>query len=63
ANNTATGFMFNEASEGALLEAIKRATILYSFPDIWHQIQVNAMSGDFSWKSSAEQYVDVYSKI
>ena len=63
ANNTATGFMFNEASEGALLEAIKRATILYSFPDIWHKIQVNAMSGDFSWKSSAEQYVDVYSKI
>ena len=63
ANKTATGFVFNEASEGSLLEAIKRAVILYSFPDIWHQIQVNAMSEDFSWKSSAEQYINVYSNI
>ena len=62
-NRTATGFVFNEASEGALLETIKRAAILYSFPDSWHQIQVNAMGRDFSWKSSAEQYINVYSTL
>jgi starch synthase len=62
-DKTATGFVFNEASEGALLETIKRVVMFYGFPEIWHQIQVNAMSVDFSWKNSAEQYVDVYSKI
>lgn len=63
ANQTATGFVFNDAHEGALLEAIKRAGVLYAFPESWRQIQINAMHGDFSWKSSAEQYLEVYEGI
>lgn len=63
ANRTATGFVFAEESAGALLEAIKRATLLHSFPDIWRQVQINAMRRDFSWQNSAEQYLALYESI
>ncbi len=63
ANQTATGFVFNEESAGALLETVKRAVLLHSFPVAWKQLQTNAMTRDFSWKSSAEQYLDLYESI
>jgi starch synthase len=60
---SASGLVFNEASAGALLEAIKRALILYSVPNIWKKMQVNAMSQDFSWQRSAEQYLALYENL
>ena len=63
ANGSASGFMFSEESSGALFETIKRAALLYAFPEIWRQIQVNAMTRDFSWKNSAEQYLALYESI
>jgi starch synthase len=63
ANETATGIVFNEASPGALLEAIKRAMLLYSIPDIWKKLQINAMKKDFSWQQSAKQYLALYRSI
>ncbi len=63
ANNTATGIVFKEASAGALMEAIKRALILYALPATWKKIQFNAMRKDFSWQHSAEQYVALYQNI
>ena len=63
ASNTASGIVFNEASSSALLEAIKRSLILYSFPDTWKKMQVNAMKKDFSWQRSAEQYLALYENI
>jgi starch synthase len=60
---TATGIVFNEASPGALLEAVKRAMILYGAPDIWKKIQANAMNKDFSWQRSAEQYLALYENL
>ncbi|MDD5580289.1 MAG: glycogen synthase GlgA [Methylobacter sp.] len=63
ANNTATGIVFNEATAGALLEAVKRAAILYNSPAIWKKLQTNAMKKDFSWKRSAEQYLALYQSI
>ncbi len=62
-NQTATGIVFNEASPSALLEAIKRTLILYSMPDSWKKIQVNAMGKDFSWQRSAKQYLELYQKL
>jgi starch synthase len=62
-NGTATGIVFNDASAGSLMEAIKRALILYSMPDIWKKLQVNAMKKDFSWQRSAEQYLELYRSI
>jgi starch synthase len=60
ANHSATGIVFNEASTGALLEAIKRTLILYNHKDWWHNMQSNAMNKDFSWRRSAEQYLALY---
>jgi starch synthase len=59
-NSSATGIVFKEAHAGALLEAIKRAMLLYHNQDIWRQMQANAMRRDFSWRSSAEQYLNLY---
>ena len=63
ANHTASGIVFNEASSSSLLEAIKRAMILYSAPDIWKKMQTNAMKMDFSWQHSAEQYLALYQNL
>jgi starch synthase len=63
ANHSATGIVFKEAHAGALLEAIKRAILLYHNHDTWRQLQTNAMHRDFSWRSSAEQYIALYHSI
>jgi starch synthase len=63
ANYSATGIVFKEAQTGALLEAIKRAMLLYHNHDTWRQMQINAMHRDFSWRNSAEQYIALYHGI
>ena len=63
ASHSASGIIFNEASSGSLLEAIKRTLILYNTPDIWKKIQINAMKKDFSWQRSAEQYLALYENL
>ncbi len=63
ADNTATGFVFNDASASSLLEAIKRATLLYNDQTTWAKIQANGMKKDFSWRHSAEQYLALYRSL
>ncbi len=62
-NNTATGFVFNEASAGALMETVKRSLILYSQSKTWKQLQINGMQKDYSWSKSAKQYMTLYSHL
>jgi starch synthase len=62
-DNTATGFVFNEVSVGALMEVIKRALILYDHPKTWKRLQTNGMRKDFSWSKSAKQYMSLYSHL
>ena len=59
-NGTANGFVLKAQSAVALLSSIKHALALYQKPGIWRQLQINAMSGDFSWQTSAEQYIALY---
>ncbi len=63
ADGTATGISFNDASPGALLEAIKRALVLYENKQCWKKIQQNAMKKDFSWENSANQYLALYAEL
>jgi starch synthase len=63
ADDTATGIIFNEASAGSLMEAIKRAMILYGNPDAWKKMQLNGMKKDFSWQHSAELYLALYESL
>jgi len=61
--HTATGFVFHEATAGALIETVKRALLLYANTKVWRQIQKNAMKKDFSWQNSAEQYLTLYKTL
>jgi starch synthase len=63
ADNTATGIVFNDANASALMEAIKRTLILYDMCDVWEDMQKSAMTSDFSWHQSAEQYLQLYNKL
>lgn len=63
ADNTATGIVFNDANDSALLEAIKRSLILYANADAWKKMQLNGMKKDFSWQQSATHYLSLYEQI
>jgi starch synthase len=62
-NKTATGFVFNEATSGTLMETIKRALIVYSQTETWKQLQVNGMQKDYSWNKSAKEYMALYEQL
>ncbi len=58
-----TGFKFSEYTGDALLTAIHAALGAYRDQDFWHKLMQNGMSKDFSWKSSAQEYVKVYQRV
>jgi len=60
---TGNGFMFKKYDEKEMLKEIKRAVKVYKDKDNWQKIMKNGMKSDFSWKSSAKQYVDLYKTI
>jgi starch synthase len=62
-DGTASGFVFSEAVPGALMETIKRALVLHANKPLWQKLQRNAMSKDFSWENSANQYLALYREI
>ncbi|QDG49729.1 glycogen synthase GlgA [Persicimonas caeni] len=55
-----TGFIFEDYDEDALSETITRATKRYRNYRKWRPLVENAMKQDFSWGSSARQYIDIY---
>lgn len=59
-NGTANGFVLKEQTAAALLSAVQQALKLYQQPAIWTQLQTTAMSGDFSWQTSAASYIALY---
>jgi starch synthase len=56
------GFMFQAYDRWMLFAAIVRAVETFKHKDIWRQIQVRGMQGDFSWMGSAHKYVDLYER-
>ncbi len=57
------GFTFTDFSAYSLGKTIERALDHYvNDPENWKQRQIKAMSLDFSWEKSAEQYVELYEK-
>lgn len=58
------GFVFQEYSATALLNAVKEAVELYcGNPQIWTKLMKAAMEQDWSWSTSAMKYLDLYKKI
>ena len=63
ADGSASGFVFHEASAGALLAAIRRAADAWHKPDIWRALQRNGMLRDFGWGASARRYAEIYAAL
>jgi starch synthase len=58
-----TGFLFEEATPEALVEALRRALATYPEQAKWQKLQRNCMKQDFSWTKSAQQYRTVYQSL
>ena len=63
AAGTANGFSFQPYSALSLHEAIKRAHAAYNRPEVWNKLIATGMSQDWSWATSARQYVQLYERI
>ena len=63
ANKTANGFVVDQFSATGLYDAISHALECYAKPALWHQLQKNAMQGNFSWQASAERYIELYHQL
>jgi starch synthase len=60
---SATGFSFEAATPPALRDTVLWAQTCYQDPALWTRIARNGMAQDYSWRHSAELYVDVYRKV
>lgn len=62
--NEGTGFGFNIYESFYLMNAMKQAIELYQdHQDIWQGLMLEAMSRDFSWNESSEQYLELYKQL
>jgi starch synthase len=55
-----TGFKFNLYQTEALWSALEEALEVYQDQDRWVQLMKNAMAMDFSWETSAREYIKLY---
>lgn len=60
-NGKATGFLFESATVDAMLEGITRACARYDDAAAWSAMMQAAMAQDFSWRTSARRYEEIYS--
>lgn len=64
ARRTATGFSFVSYEAAALEYALSRAVSTFQLkPDVWQQIVETGMRQDWSWRTSAERYIEVYQRV
>ncbi len=63
ANKSASGIVLRELSASGLLEAIDRALSYFHQTPLWQNIQHAGMTRDFSWKASAQRYVELYQSL
>ncbi|HXY62702.1 MAG TPA: glycosyltransferase, partial [Nitrospirota bacterium] len=58
-----TGFLFDEYSASALVDAIRRALKVFGNKAKWRHLMKAGMNEDFSWEHSAKEYVKLYQKV
>ena len=60
----ATGFIFDEDSPEAVLQASLRALTHFQTRRIdWWKLVITGMKKDFSWSNSAAQYLELYQRV
>ncbi|GAB6098226.1 glycogen synthase GlgA [Halanaerocella petrolearia] len=58
------GFSFTNYNAHDMLFTIRRAVdFYYNQPKVWNKLVNRAMTGDYSWKNSAKEYLDLYDKL
>jgi len=60
--NRNNGFVFSRYANEELVKLIKKATEVFSNKDKWASLVTNAMESNFSWKVSADKYIQLYAK-
>lgn len=58
-----TGFVFQDYTGTALMDAVRRALDLYQQKALWTVLVKNTLKTDFSWKASAKQYIELYKSL
>ena len=58
-----TGIKFSNAKKEDLINAVSRAIELYRDKNEWRKVQKRIMNLDFSWKTSALHYKELYERI
>lgn len=58
--DTGTGFTFDDYSGFALEHSVRRAVENFSNKQVWNKIMHNGMTKDYSWRKSAEKYLQLY---
>ncbi len=61
-NIPGTGFKFKRYGALDMVRAVRRAVETFREPSVWKAMMLAAMEQDFSWRRSAEAYVDVFEK-
>jgi starch synthase len=62
-SRTGNGFKFGPYDSKAFLVAIQRASDLWTDQETWQILMRKGMAADFSWKRSAERYLDLYQSL
>ncbi len=57
------GFSFKNYNADDMLYTINRAISFFHNKPVWTKIRKKAMTMDYSWKKSANQYVELYTKL
>jgi len=58
-----TGFIFSNYTGDEFIETIKNAIDVYEDKKSWKKIMKNAMSEDYSWEKSCDNYIEIYKKL
>ena len=61
--NEGNGFKFEPYKPAAFLKTIRQAVDLFSDPTAWRKLMANGMKADFSWKQSAQEYLELYGSL
>jgi starch synthase len=60
ADGSASGFVFHDMTAEGFAGALRRVAAAYGNKRIWRRLQRNGMLKDFSWRSSARSYRQLY---
>jgi starch synthase len=60
---TANGVKFYDYTPRALAKAIRKALAVYDEPGLFRQFRRNAMTADYSWEKTVNEYLNVYKKM